>query len=648
MTLNRQLWYVLVAVVLISFCTSFIVTSISSVRFIEQQLTTENTNSANMLAQTLGDSSKEPAMLELIVSAQFDTGFYQSITLTDNQGNIIVERSFQGASTNQVPQWFADWFEPTVPAGEALVQDGWTSFGKVLVKSQNTHALEALWSRYIVLLVIALCTAVLAGLCGTVLLRSVTRPLNHVVQQAESISQGQYALNKTLPKTRDLRKLVEAMNKMTDKVRQQFQSDLQKLSSLQASLYIDADTALYNRRFILERLHTHVTRETEGLPAYMVLLHLDALTELNKNYGRKNVDNYIQSAAQLISEQAKQLELELGCKIITARLNASDFGLLIENAADTRLLENALESSLSAITHYQTDPLNRSATWYATIETTQETASIGQLMMRLDDHITHAKVHPDNDTLRIQSATQASSRLLFDDKQSWSDAFTDALNQGSLQIDYNPVVSQDGTRLHVEAAPFFEAHGRTLRYDQFYPWAKRLGFISDIQLFTIRHALEYSAAEGSAVAIHLSIDFLKSVNSRAALIKDIQRFNKSGQAANVLFEITEFEIKNQQKLFADFCFSVKRLGCQIGLTGCSNSYEYMHDMEAFGLDYLKVERAIIQSIPKEPAEIEHSLPAKLCQLGHSLDMRMYADGLKDAADIDRAFTAGFDGYSKLN
>lgn len=648
MTLNRQLWYVLVAVVLISFCTSFIITSISSVRFIEQQLTTENTNSANMLAQTLSDSSKDHAMLELLISAQFDTGFYQSITLTDNNGDILVERSFQGASSSSVPQWFANWIELDAPAGEALVQDGWTSFGQVLVKSQDTHALEALWSRYIVLLIIALCTALLAGLCGKALLRSVTRPLNQVVQQAESISQGQYTLNDTLPKTRDLRKLVEAMNKMTDKVRQQFQNDLQKLSSLQASLYIDTDTQLYNRRFILERLHTYVSRKTEGVPAYMILLHLDALSELNKNYGRKNVDDYIQSTAQLISEQATQLELELGCKIIVARLNASDFGLLIENAADTRLLESALESSLSTITHHQTDLLDNSAAWYATIETTQEKTSVGQLLMRLDEQITHAKVHPGQDNLRINRSIQASHQLLFNDKQSWSDAFTDTLQNGTLQMDYNPVVDQNGNTLHAEVAPFFEAHGRTLRYGQFYPWAKRLDFISDIQLFTIRQALAYSVTEGAAVAIQLSIDFLKSVNSRAALIKDIQRFKKSGQAANILFEITEFEIKNQQKLFADFCFSIKRLGCKIGLTGCSNSYEYMHDMEALGLDYLKVESSIIQSIPTEPTDIDNSLPARLCQLGHSLDMLMYAEDLEDASDIRRAFAAGFDGYSKPN
>ena len=648
MTLNRQLWYVLVAVVLISFCTSFIVTSMSSIRFIEQQLTTENTNSANMLAQTLSDSSKDQAMLELIVSAQFDTGFYQSITLTDNNGNIIVERSFQSASTNGVPQWFADWFELDVPAGGALVQDGWTSFGHVLVKSQNTYALEALWSRYIVLLIIALCTALLAGLCGKALLRSVTRPLNQVVQQAESISQGQYTLNNTLPKTRDLRKLVEAMNKMTDKVRQQFQSDVEKLSDFKARLYKDTDTPLYNRRFILERLHAYIDRKTEDLPAYMVLLHLDALSELNKHHGRKNVDNYIESAAQLISDQARQLELELGCKIIAARLNASDFGLLIENAADTGLLESALENSLSTIKQEQTGPLNNSATWYATLETTQDKASVGQLLMRLDEHITHAKVHPDNEALQLHNTSLDSNQPLFDDKQSWSDAFTNALTQDTMHIDYHPVVDQNGETLHVEATPLFDAHERTLRYGQFYPWAKRLGFISDIELFTIQKALAYSATNGTPVAIHLSIDFLKSVSSRAALIKDVQRFKKTGHAANVLFEVTEFEIKNQQKLFADFCFSMKRLGCKIGLTGYSNSYEYMRDMEALGLNYLKVESAIIQSIPKAPAEIDNSLPAKLCQLGHSLDMQMYADDLDNTADINRAFAAGFDGYSKLN
>lgn len=648
MTLNRQIWYVLVAVVLISFCTSFVVTSISSIRFIEQQLTTENTNSANMLAQTLSDSSKDPAMLELIVSAQFDTGFYQSIILTDNDGNKVVERSFQKPTSNDMPQWFSDWLAPDVSAGEALVQDGWTPFGKLQVKTQDSHALEALWSRYIVLLIIALCTAFVAGLCGTALLRSVTRPLNQVVQQAESISQGQYTLNKTLPKTRDLRKLVEAMNKMTDKVRQQFQSDVQKLSQLQARLYKDSDTDLYNRRFILERLPVYLNRHQDGQAAFMVLLHLDALSELNKNYGRKNVDNYIQSTAQLLSKQAKQLELELGCKVIVARLNASDFGLLIENAADIPLLESTLQRRISTVKQHQAEQLNNSAVWYAALDTTREKTSVGQLLMRLDEHITHAKTEPVSETLRLKNKAADSAQPLFDDKQSWSDTFKDILKKDSMKIEYRPILDQSESSLHLEAIPSVQAHGRTLRYNEFYPWAKRLGFISDIESFTVKHALQYSLEQKCAVSMRLSIDFLKSVSSRATLVKEIQRYKKLGQPANLLFEVSEFEVNNEQKLFADFCFSIKRLGCKIGLTDCTHIYEYMHDMEAFGLDYLKVENSLARSIPQDTTDIDASLPAKLCQLGHSLDILMYAEGLENKSDIERIFAAGFDGYTTLN
>ncbi|MDV6328458.1 LapD/MoxY N-terminal periplasmic domain-containing protein [Idiomarina sp. Sol25] len=645
MTLNRQIWYVLVAVVLISFFTSFIVTSLSATRFIEQQLTTENTNSANMLAQTLSNNSKDPALLELTISAQFDTGFYESIRLTNTQGDVIVERSFDNSSTGEVPGWFASWFDLEVPAGEALVQDGWNQFGMVSVQSQKRHALETLWSRAITLFVIALSTAVLAGLCGRALLRNVTRPLNLVVQQAEAIGQGRYITNKKSPKTKDLKKLVQAMNKMSEQIRMQFQKELRKLSQLQARLYKDQDTGVYNRSFVLERLSAHFGVREERLPAVMLMLHLDKLADLNKSFGRKNVDNYIKAIADKLSGQAESIEQELSCKVTVARMNASDFGLLFENVADVEQLERKINDCVSTIQVHEKTQLDAQANWYASADFTVADETVGQLLMRLDEKITNAEARPtDNNTALILSHTKNSAPL-FTDKQQWSQTFQDALEHDKVQLNFRSTKDRSGNLVHLENSLCLEINGHILNGHQFIPWAQRLEFLSALELKAIEKAMLFSAENNSDIAMNLSINFLQSVPARAQLMKSIQQYKKACDPANLWFELNEFEVHSQQKLFADFCFSMKRMGCHVGLQGCTHIFDYMYDIETFGLDYLKVDRSITQAIPQNAGEVEDSIPAKMCQLGQSLGIKMFAEGVDNEADIESVLAAGFDGYT---
>jgi EAL domain-containing protein (putative c-di-GMP-specific phosphodiesterase class I)/GGDEF domain-containing protein len=645
MTLNRQIWYVLVAVVLISFFTSFVVTSLSATRFIEQQLTTENTNSANMLAQTLSNNSKDPALLELTISAQFDTGFYESIKLTNTQGDIIVERSFDKSSTDKVPSWFANWFDMEVPAGEALVQDGWNQFGMVSVQSQKRHALETLWSRAVTLFVIALSTAVLAGLCGRALLRNVTRPLNLVVQQAEAIGQGRYITNKNIPKTNDLKQLVQAMNKMSEQIRMQFQQELRKLNQLQARLYKDQDTMVYNRKFILERLSAHFSAREERLPAVMLMLHLDKLADLNKSFGRKNVDNYIKAIADKLSEQAESMEQELSCKVTVARMNASDFGLLFENVADTEQLEREINDCVSIIQGHEKTQLDAQANWYASADFTAADVTVGQLLMRLDEKITNAEAHPaDNKTSLVLSHSKNNAPL-FTSKQDWSQTFQEALEHDKVQLNFRSTKDRVGNLIHLENSLCLKIDGQTLNGHQFIPWAQRLEFLSDLELKAIGKAMLFSAENNSHVAMNLSINFLQSVPARAQLMKSIQQYKKNCDAGNLWFELNEFEVHSHQKLFADFCFSMKRMGCHVGLQGCTQIFDYMYDIETFGLDYLKVDRSITQAIPQNKEEIDDSIPSKMCKLGQSLGIKMYAEGVNNDADIEYVLAAGFDGYT---
>ncbi len=93
MSLIKQLWLAIALVMLVAFAGSFLVSSLSAKAYLEEQLLLKNLDNATSLASTLSQMPKDEVTIELLISAQFDTGHYESIRLVDPSGKILVDRS---------------------------------------------------------------------------------------------------------------------------------------------------------------------------------------------------------------------------------------------------------------------------------------------------------------------------------------------------------------------------------------------------------------------------------------------------------------------------------------------------------------------------------------------------------------------------
>lgn len=82
--------------------------------------------------------------MELLIAAQFDTGYYRRITLRDTDGSVLIERSAEEYS-GETPVWFRQLVEFDVPSGTATIQDGWRQFGTLELESQHSFAYASLW-----------------------------------------------------------------------------------------------------------------------------------------------------------------------------------------------------------------------------------------------------------------------------------------------------------------------------------------------------------------------------------------------------------------------------------------------------------------------------------------------------------------------
>ncbi len=83
-------------------------------------------------------------IMETMINALFDRGYYHSIELRDIEGKILFERHLT-LSFERVPGLFVQLVPLPLPRATSLVMNGWKKFGSILVESHPGYAYQTLW-----------------------------------------------------------------------------------------------------------------------------------------------------------------------------------------------------------------------------------------------------------------------------------------------------------------------------------------------------------------------------------------------------------------------------------------------------------------------------------------------------------------------
>ena len=188
MSLIRQIWLLLAVTLFMAFVGSFVVWMASSRGYLETQLRLKNADNAQSLALSLSQQKGDLALMDLAVSAQFDTGFYKSIQLKDPSGKVMFTHEAQDRrSAGSAPAWFVRMISIDSAPGLAQVTDGWRALGSVEVVSHVSFAHDQLWQGSIKT---ASWLALLGGFAAVVSafgVRRIRRPLDATVGQAQAL-----------------------------------------------------------------------------------------------------------------------------------------------------------------------------------------------------------------------------------------------------------------------------------------------------------------------------------------------------------------------------------------------------------------------------------------------------------------------------
>ena len=632
MSLFRQLWLTVVTLTLFAFLGSFLVSVLSARNYLEQQLLIKNVDNASSLALSLSQlPDKDPVTVELLVSAQFDTGHYQAIRLVDPHHQTIVERQ-DNQPVAGAPGWFVSLFPIRILPGIAQVQDGWRQYGTLSVQSHSQFAYRELWRSTLGMIAWFLAAAVVAGAIGTWLLRLIIRPLNQVVGQANALSERRF-ITVPEPKPVELKVVVRAMNGMVERLKRIFADEASRLEALRQQVNQDRLTGLPNREFFMARMKDYLEGEEAAPQGVLMMVRIAHLEKLNAALGRARADKLLRDTATLLSDTGHKHDGSLA-----ARLNGSDFILLLPGNANPKDMAEALH----AILETQLTQANQDV---------EEIYHLGVTLYRRGDNPGELLARADGELAIAQgvgcNAWHACSIEVHTDhslpSETWRGLLTDAIDKRRIRLAQYPVISVMGNLLHQECMIRLqtEQDAPWLGAGDFMPMASRLNLTPTLDIEVIRLALAELETHPGEIAVNLSADTIADWSFHNHLLALLDRQNSLGQRLWV--EVPEHGVFRQLEAFRDLARTLKARGCRIGIEHFGHRLGEIAKLADLGLDYLKIDGSFIRDIQHNSGN--QDFVQGICKMAHTMGLMVIAESVRDDAEINTLKLLDIDGMT---
>jgi len=625
MSLFKQLLIAICLFLVVAFTGSFMVSLESSRTQYVNQLRSHAQDAATALALSLTPNIDDPAMVELLVSSIFDSGYYASIRVVDlKTDQTIVERSGIPAVTN-VPDWFVKLIGLEPAGGDALVSRGWEQAARVEVVSHPMFALAKLWQSALGSLGWLLVCGAVSAVLGALLLRRQLRPLDYMVKQSHAIARREFLSLPDLPRTPELRRVVLAMNQMVEKLKALFQEQAERSEKLRTESYQDNLTGLANRRYFEMQLNARVSNPEQASSGYLLLLRVKDLAGLNQRLGGQRTDELLKAVGQQLSREcAKYPETQ---NLVT-RIRGGEFAVLAPGLTREEALQLAqnLDSALGSL--HATGATDVAAVAsigvapFAHGDSPQAVLSLG------DQALAQAEGQGEQNWACLDQSLVAD---VGDDHHAWHRLLDQALNQRRFELFFQPVVAAQDTQLvlHYKVlSRLLDEQGQTIPAGRFLPWLERFGWTARLDRLMLERVLEQMAGHEESLALNLS----------SATLADPQALNKvfeilrshSNLGPRLTLEIGEEQLP-EQAVLEQLTRRLRELGFSLSLQRFGGRFSMIGNLARLGLAYLKIDGSYIRAIDQESDK--RLFIEAIQRAAHSIDLPLIAERVETEGEL---------------
>lgn len=629
MSLIKQLWIAIIILVALAFGGSFIASTITARNYLQQQLQMKNIDNAASLALSLSQMNKDPIKIELILAAQFDTGHYQHIALVDPNGKIISERS-SDEPQGKVPQWFKNLVPLNVEPGIAQVQNGWLQFGTLRLESHSGFAYRELWNATLLMLLWSLLMIGASGILGTLALRRILQPLNHIVNQAEAIGDRRF-ITIAEPKTMEFKALVTAMNRLATRIRHMLSEESRRLEQLRLEANYDPVTGLMNHDYFINRAEAHIANEESFNGGLLVISRIAELAQIDRTLGRKETN-------ALLKRLGEALEGFCGNSnsLMAGRLNGTDLAVFIAHPGDSFALATQIKGILATA---------------ASLEPPYENLRLPTVASRIDgaNKIEACKKSMEAAIAEIGTDITDLPYVLNEDdiekhqnknEGEWHKLLVVALESRMLKLAHYPVKNANGTLLHHESPVRLQIAPDEpwLAAGEFLPWAIRLDLITRVDNLVAELAIDALRTQEDDIGLNVSTRAMCNPDYVSHLSRLLQ--DNSVQASRLWLEVPEQGVFEHLREFRDFASRMKPLGCKIGIEHVGMHVARLGELHDLGLDYIKIDASMIRGVDRNPGN--KAFLRGLCLIAHTIGWLAIAEGVLNEEELNALPELGID------
>ena len=506
MTLFKQIAIILSLFLIIILSTVLVLNFNSANQGVQKRLFEDAKNTASSLSLSLGSANGDISMMSTMINANFDSGNYQFISLTDIDGGVLFRRDGETQELD-VPQWFIDLLDIKAPIASANVSAGWSPIGLLNVQSDVSYAYSQLYS-ILKNLLISFALLALFGLATlNLLLHTILKPLKEVQRQAEAVARNEFIIQEKIPHTKEFKDVVLGMNTMVRKVKAMFDKGNEELKRQKELEYIDPTTKLRNRKYLIDKLPEYLKIDADSKGGINIMIAFSGVIEANEKIGHRDVDKLFSDMATIFKEHSASFK-----NSIVARMNGTEFSILLPECSDEVALQIAQDIRDAVQAIIVKLELDTNVTFISLgLYQYNYTQTIGQLLSLSDNALAQAKF---SDTkIHLDHAENATEVM---GKDAWRSIINKAIERSGFNfLSYKAVDAKTKKDAHNALSISMSVDDETYYFGQFMAPANQAGLGTDIytKVLDMIFTQPDMKLKSSTCSLRLPCDFLESVET---------------------------------------------------------------------------------------------------------------------------------------
>jgi diguanylate cyclase (GGDEF)-like protein/PAS domain S-box-containing protein len=404
----------------------------------------------------------------------------------------------------------------------------------------------------------------------------------------------------------------------------------------------DALTGLVNRRELERRLNEVLEGAHRGESQHVLCyIDLDHFKQVNDSDGHQAGDSLLRQVAKLMREAVRDTDT-------VARLGGDEFALLLPGCPLDRGRQIAEDLAAAVAQHrfVWKDQIHHVGASIGLVELARDSGTVEETLDAADSACYVAKKQSPGKVAVYSARDEVAARQSGDIH--WLRTLQAALRDHTFRLYWQPIEPAYGRNGNGPAMEVLvrlaDEKGAELSPTSLVRAAERyrlMGLVDRWVVQTTFAALGRGAIvlpSGRSIAINISGQTLADGQFPDFVV---EAFDRTGvDPTQVCFEISEASVVGNLEAARRFVGVLHGMGCHFALDDFGSNLGSFASLKNLPMDYLKIDGSFMQNLARD--SVSQAMVAATIKLARSLNFKVIAEQVEDAAGLDAARSVGVD------